>query len=155
MTILEKTAYIKGLCEGLELDKKDTAEARVIKALLDLCQDMAEEIDALGSDVEDLIDYCEELDEDLGDVEEILLDEEEDDEWDDECDCCCDCDDCDCECDCDEDEELTCYIMKVVTTTDEDGEEIEEFLPVEDEALEAKLIEVAQNKLESDDDLED
>ena len=77
MTILEKTAYIKGLCEGLELDKKDSAEAKVIKALLDLCQDMAEEIDALGSDVEDLIDYCEELDEDLGDVEALLYDDEE------------------------------------------------------------------------------
>ena len=111
MTILEKTAYIKGLCEGLELDKKDSAEAKVIKALLDLCQDMAEEIDALGSDVEDLIDYCEELDEDLGDVEEVLLEDEEEydeyddeDEWDDECcDCDCDCDDCDCDCCCDED----------------------------------------------------
>ena len=97
MTILEKTAYIKGLCEGLELDKKDSAEAKVIKALLDLCQDMAEEIDALGSDVEDLIDYCEELDEDLGDVEEILLDEEED-----ECGCGCGCEDCDCDCDCED-----------------------------------------------------
>ena len=107
MTILEKTAYIKGLCEGLELDKKDSAEAKVIKALLDLCQDMAEEIDALGSDVEDLIDYCEELDEDLGDVEEVLLDEEEDDEWDDEDDYCdCDCEDCDCECDC---EDCDCF----------------------------------------------
>ena len=111
MTILEKTAYIKGLCEGLELDKKDSAEAKVIKALLDLCQDMAEEIDALGSDVEDLIDYCEELDEDLGDVEEVLLEDEEydEDEWDDDCcdcdcdDCDCDCDDCDCDCCCDED----------------------------------------------------
>ena len=109
MTILEKTAYIKGLCEGLEFDKKDTAEAKVIKALLDLCQDLAEEIDALGSDVEDLIDYCEELDEDLGDVEEVLLEDEEDDEWDDDCcdcdcdDCDCDCDDCDCDCCCDED----------------------------------------------------
>ena len=69
-----------------------------------------------------------------------------------ECDCECDCD---CDCECDEDEELTCYVMKVVPSTDENGEEIEEFLPVEDEALEAKLIEVAQNKLESDDDLED
>ena len=97
MTILEKTAYIKGLCEGLELDKKDSAEAKIIKALLDLCQDMAEEIDALGSDVEDLIDYCEELDEDLGDVEEVLLEmdeedeEDEDEEWDEECDGDCDC----------------------------------------------------------------
>ena len=117
MTILEKTAYIKGLCEGLELDKKDSAEAKVIKALLDLCQDMAEEIDALGSDVEDLIDYCEELDEDLGDVEEILLedeeeyDEDEDEEWDDECDGECDeCDFCgDCEfCDDEDYFEIVC-----------------------------------------------
>ena len=120
MTILEKTAYIKGLCEGLELDKKDSAEAKVIKALLDLCQDMAEEIDALGSDVEDLIDYCEELDEDLGDVEEVLLEDEEeydededewDDEWDDECDGECDeCDFCgDCEfCDDEDYFEIVC-----------------------------------------------
>ncbi len=99
MTILEKTAYIKGLCEGLEFDKKDTAEAKVIKALLDLCQDMAEEIESLQCDVEELHDYCEELDEDLGDVEEVILDmgededdeDEWDDEWDDECDGDCDC----------------------------------------------------------------
>ena len=117
MTILEKTAYIKGLCEGLGFDKADSAEAKVIKALLDLCQDMAEEIDALGSDVEDLIDYCEELDEDLGDVEEILLedeeeyDEDEEDEWDDECDGECDeCDFCgDCEfCDDEDYFEIVC-----------------------------------------------
>ena len=49
------------------------------------------------------IDYCEELDEDLGDVEEVLLEDEEydEDEWDDDC-CDCDCDDCDCDGDCDD-----------------------------------------------------
>ena len=106
MTILEKTAYIKGLCEGLGLDKADSAEAKVIKALLDLCQEMAEEIEDLQCEVENLHDYCEELDEDLGDVEQVLLDEEDededewDDEWDDEeecdgeCDCCDLCGDC-------------------------------------------------------------
>lgn len=122
MTLTEKTAYIKGLCEGLGLDTKDSAEAKVIKALIDLCNDMAEEIAALQSDVEDLGDYCEELDEDLGDVEEVLLDEDEDDEWDDEewddecdgdCDECDMCDDCemcgDCEyCDDEEYFEIVC-----------------------------------------------
>ena len=96
MTLTEKTAYIKGLCEGLEFDKKDTAEAKIIKALLDLCSDMAEELSELEADVEDLFDYCEELDEDLGDVEEVLLDEDEDeddDEWDDE-ECDGECDEC-------------------------------------------------------------
>ena len=49
MTLTEKTAYIKGLCEGLEFDKKDSAEAKIIKALLDLCSDMAEELSELFS----------------------------------------------------------------------------------------------------------
>ena len=93
MTLTEKTAYIKGLCEGLEFDKKDTAEAKIIKALLDLCSDMAEELSELEADVEDLFDYCEELDEDLGDVEEVLLDEDDEDEWDDE-ECDGECDEC-------------------------------------------------------------
>ncbi len=96
MTLTEKTAYIKGLCEGLGLDQKDTAEAKVIKALLELCTEMAEEIADIESDIEDLADYCEELDEDLGDVEEVLLDDEdEDDDWNIEDECDGDCDACD------------------------------------------------------------
>lgn len=54
-----------------------------------------------------------------------------------------------------EQEEVTCYIMKVVQSTDEDGEEIEEFVPVEDQALEAKLIDIASTKLNADDALDD
>ena len=102
MTLTEKTAYIKGLCEGLELDKKDSAEAKLIKALIDLCDDMAREIDDIEADIGDLADYCEELDEDLGDVEEVLLDDECD------CDCDCDCEDCECDGDCDECELCGC-----------------------------------------------
>ena len=98
MTLTEKTAYIKGLCEGLEFDKKDSAEAKIIKALIDLCDDMAKEIDDIECDIADLADYCEELDEDLGDVEQVLIDE-----FDDECDCDCDCDCCDCDDECDGD----------------------------------------------------
>lgn len=114
MTLTEKTAYIKGLCEGLGLENKDSAEAKIIKALVDLVDDMALEIADLQSDVEDLADYCEELDEDLGDVEEVLLDDEdydEDEEWDDECDGDCDaCDICgDCEyCDDEDYFEIVC-----------------------------------------------
>ena len=104
MTLTEKTAYIKGLCEGLELDKKDSAEAKIIKALIDLCDDMAKEIDDIECDIADLADYCEELDEDLGDVEEVLLD----DECDGDCDCDCDCEDCECDGDCDECELCGC-----------------------------------------------
>ena len=103
MTINEKAAYIKGLADGVELDTT-TKEGKLIKALIDLVSDMTEAIDELAEDVDTALDYCEELDEDLGAVEEMLLDDECD------CDCCCDDDDefeCDGDCDCcDEDCEL-------------------------------------------------
>ncbi len=98
MTLTERTAYIKGLCEGMGLDKKDTPEAKIINALLELCEEMALEIEDIESDIGELADYCEELDEDLGDVEEVLLDmddEDDDEEWDDEDECDGDCDACD------------------------------------------------------------
>lgn len=54
-----------------------------------------------------------------------------------------------------EDEGIACYVMKIVPTTDESGEELEEFVPVEDQALEAKLMEIASMKLNSDEEADD
>ncbi len=117
MTLTERTAYIKGLCEGMGFNKKDTPEAKIINALLQLCEEMALEIEDIEYDIGELADYCEELDQDLGDVEEVLLDMDEDDEdwddedWDDECEGDCDaCDICgECEyCDNDEYFEIVC-----------------------------------------------
>ena len=54
-----------------------------------------------------------------------------------------------------EDEGIACYVMKNVATTDESGEELEEFVPVEDQALEAKLMEIASMKLNSDEEADD
>lgn len=94
MQMKEKAAYLKGLADGLELDAS-TKEGKLITALLDVMDKMAEKIDELDADVEELNDYCEELDEDLGDVEEVLLGEDEDDEaCDGECDYCDYADDC-------------------------------------------------------------
>ena len=101
MTINEKAAYIKGLAEGVELDAT-TKEGKLIAALIDLVSDMAEAIDELAEDVDTALDYCEELDEDLGSVEEMLLDDDCDCDCD--CDCYDDCDDCDCDCDCCDDD---------------------------------------------------
>ena len=70
--MIEKAAYIKGLCDGLELDNS-TKEGKVILALLGLVEEMAETIDEMQAKMSDLENYCEELDEDLGDVEEVLL----------------------------------------------------------------------------------
>ncbi len=103
MTLNEKASYIKGLVEGMDLDTAK-GEGKVIAALLDLVSDMAVTIEELEEEIDTLYDYCEELDEDLGEVETILV---EDDDCDcDECDC--DCDDCDCCCDEDEFFEIEC-----------------------------------------------
>ena len=65
------------------------------------------------------------------------------------------------ECECETCDEGTCehehslYIMKIETSTDENGEEIEEFIPVEDSLMEA-LIEIVQTRfLEEDEEDEE
>jgi len=52
-------------------------------------------------------------------------------------------------------EAVDCYVMKIVPTTDENGEELEEFVPVEDQKLEAKLMEIATTKLNDDEEADD
>ena len=102
MNLTEKSAYIKGLAEGLELDNS-TKEGKVILALLGLVEEMAETIDEMQAKMSDLEDYCEELDEDLGDVEEVLLDLDDEDDDFDACDG--DCDNCCLDCDLDDEDE--------------------------------------------------
>ena len=84
MGITEKAAYIKGLFDGYELNT-DSKEGKIISEMLTLIADMADEISALKSDNRELHEYVEELDHDLGEVEEELYFEEDFDE-DDECD---------------------------------------------------------------------
>lgn len=60
------------------------------------------------------------------------------------CACCGGCDD--------EGEDV--YLMKIVGTTGEDGEEMEEFIPVEDDDLMEKLIEIVQTRFGEDDEEE-
>lgn len=88
MTISEKVAYIKGLTEGLSLDEK-MPEGKVLASVIDVLDDMAKAISGLKEDTEYLDAYVEEIDEDLGMLEEDYYECGGDD------DCCCD-DDCDC-----------------------------------------------------------
>ena len=78
MNISEKVAYIKGLAEGLSVDDK------VVNAILDVLGDIAKEVAALREDTEYLDSYIEEIDEDLGALEEEYYG------CDGECDCDCD-----------------------------------------------------------------
>ena len=78
MGISEKAAYINGLFDGYEIDK-NTKEGKIISEMLVLLSDMADKINALEADNKELHEYVEELDHDLGEVEEELYFDDEDD----------------------------------------------------------------------------
>lgn len=76
MDIKSNAAYIKGLAEGYGVNS-DSKEGKVIAALIDLVNDMAEKLDELESECAELREYIEEIDGDLGLVEDDLyLDDE-------------------------------------------------------------------------------
>ena len=91
MDILEKVAYLRGLCDGLDI-KDDTKEGKLLLAIVDA-------LDAIAVSVSDLEAITDEMSSELDEVAEELLEiEGELSDCDfDECDCDCD-DDCDCDC---------------------------------------------------------
>ena len=83
MDIKENAAYLKGLFDGYDIDK-NTKEAKLMGQMLDLMMKMSERIDELEGLYDDLHEYVEELDHDLGAVEEDLYFTDEDEEYDEE-----------------------------------------------------------------------
>ena len=86
MTINEKSAYLKGLMDGLKLST-ETDEGKMIAAIVDLLGDLTKKV----TDIEDttiaISDELDEIEEDLDAIEDYILDEEDeyddDEEWDD------------------------------------------------------------------------
>ena len=81
MDINEKAAYLQGLYEGFGMGTT-APEGKLIGELIALVGEMAEKINNLEVEAQELRDYCEELDEDLGDVEELLYDDSDDEDED-------------------------------------------------------------------------
>ena len=113
MALKEKAAYLKGLADGLDFDKT-TAEGKLLAAILELLGEMTADIEEIEESIDYLGDYVEEVDKDLGELEEFC--------YEDDCDCCdCDDDDCDCDCDCDDDfVEVECPACGDTICIDED-----------------------------------
>ena len=84
MSMNESVAYLKGLAEGLELDK-DTKEGKLLTAMIDVLDEMAAEISDVEEQVGELDELVDTIDEDLGALEEDFY-EDEDDEDEEECD---------------------------------------------------------------------
>ena len=80
MGITENAAYLKGLAEGLGLDT-EKSEGKLIVKMLDLISEMAERIEALEGENEQLYTYMEGMAEDLVNMENDFyrIDEEADD----------------------------------------------------------------------------
>ena len=84
MTISEKSAYLKGLMDGLSLST-ETNEGKMISAIVDLLGDMAKRITDIEETTIAISDELDEIEEDLDAIEDYILDEEDDeDDWDDE-----------------------------------------------------------------------
>ncbi len=81
MTITEKTAYLKGLMDGLSLNT-ETNEGKMIAAIVDLLGDMAKRMKDIEDTTIAISDELDEIEEDLDAIEDFILDEEdEDDDW--------------------------------------------------------------------------
>ena len=82
MNINKESAYLRGLLEGYELDS-NKKEVKLIAKMLELIDEMADHITALEADNAEMREYIEELDHDLGAVEEDLyVDSDDEDEYD-------------------------------------------------------------------------
>jgi len=86
MTPAEKVAYLKGLAEGLGLDK-DEKYGKVFTTLVDVLEDLAYGLEDEQENALDIGDELDALSDDLADVEDYLWGDDDDDECDD---CCCD-----------------------------------------------------------------
>ena len=78
MTISEKSAYQKGLMDGLNLNT-ETAEGKMIASIVELLGDLTKKV----TDIEDttiaISDELDEIEEDLDAIEDFILDEEDED----------------------------------------------------------------------------
>ena len=122
MTTSEKVAYLKGLMEGMELDK-DSKEGKLFLAIADILEDLALDIEDLEENSLDLAEEIDAISDDLADVEDLIFDDDfDDDDFDDDDDC-----ECGCGCGCCEDDdeepmffEVTCPACENTITVDED-----------------------------------
>ena len=77
----EKVAYLKGLAEGMQVSNA-TNEGKLLKAIIDVLEDVAISVDDVEEVQEQLSEQLDEMDEDLAEIERLVFDEE------------CDCEEC-------------------------------------------------------------
>ena len=81
MTISEKSAYLKGLMDGLKLDTESN-EGKMIAAIVDLLGDMSRRMVDIEDTTIAISDELDEIEEDLDAIEDFIMDEDDEDDWD-------------------------------------------------------------------------
>ena len=82
MTISEKSAYLKGLMDGLKLDT-EKPEGQMIAAIVDLLGDVTRRVTDIEETTIAISDELDEIEEDLDAIEDFIMDEEDDEDFDD------------------------------------------------------------------------
>ena len=83
MTINEKSAYLKGLMDGLNLNQ-ETAEGKMIASIVDLLGDITKKLTAVEDTTIAISDELDEIEEDLDAIEDFIMDEDDYDDEDDD-----------------------------------------------------------------------
>ncbi|MBR2937601.1 MAG: hypothetical protein IKB80_03795 [Oscillospiraceae bacterium] len=78
MNITEKSAYLKGLMDGLNLDT-EKAEGKLIASIVDLLGDVTRKLTDVESTTIAISDELDEIEEDLDAIEDYILDDEDED----------------------------------------------------------------------------
>lgn len=92
MKLGEKTAYLKGLIEGLDVNES-SKEGKIIAVMADILQDMALAVEDMQDQIDEVVEVVDTIDEDLGEIERDFYEVDDDCCCDDDCDCCDDYDD--------------------------------------------------------------
>ena len=83
MTISEKSAYLKGLMDGLNLNT-EAGEGKMIAAMVELLGDLSKKLTNVEDTTIAISDELDEIEEDLDAIEDFIMDEEDDEDYDEE-----------------------------------------------------------------------
>ena len=83
MTISEKSAYLKGLMDGMKLNT-ESDEGKMIAAIVDMLGDLARKVTDIEETTIAISDELDEIEEDLDAIEDFIMDVDDDEDWDDE-----------------------------------------------------------------------
>ena len=84
MTISEKVAYLKGRAEGLDLDTVKSKEGKLISVMIGIMEELAMSVEDLEESALNLGEEIDALSDDLADVEKVVYDEDEEEDYDDD-----------------------------------------------------------------------